>query len=241
MRSPLLTAFLNPLNLAILALAFAFGMCAAWWLFPLGLLIWAVMFVLVYRDPTLHLQQAIQSRGQLAQRFQQPFDRIERAQISLSNNLSSTRPKVRNSLQPLQEAVNQLVEQSYQQCVRMTALQNYYLVTKSNRNFEGEIFNQKVKIENTSDEVARHEYEESLKSLQEQANNFRALGTLLDRFDAQLTSVNTTLDTVLAGMLRLQALRPDAIGKELPAMLQPLQAQSEQLSMFENETARSKL
>ncbi len=40
MHSPTFDALLHPLNLATLALAAAAGLCAAWWLFPLGLLVW---------------------------------------------------------------------------------------------------------------------------------------------------------------------------------------------------------
>lgn len=241
MRSPLLSALLNPLNLAILALAVASGLCVAWWLFPLGLVVWAIMFVLVYRDPVLQLNQIIQSRSPLAQRFQKSFDRIERGQISLSRNLASAKPTVRHSLQPLQEVVNQLTDQVYYLCVRMTSLQNYYLVTKTNRDFDGELFVQKVKIENATDEVARRDYEDSRKSLEEEANSFRRISTLLDRVDAQLTSISSTIDFVLSDMVRLQALRPEDIDKELPALLQTLQTQSEQLALFEKEAASSKI
>jgi hypothetical protein len=51
MRSPLLTALFHPLNLTTLAVAVAAGLCAAWWLFPLGLLVWLIMVVGVARDP----------------------------------------------------------------------------------------------------------------------------------------------------------------------------------------------
>ena len=241
MRSPLLTAFLNPLNLAMLALAAAAGLCAAWWLFPLGLLVWAVMFMQVYRDPSLQFSQVIHSRAPLAQRFQSLFDRIERSQISLFNNLASAKPNVRSILQPLQEAVNQLTDQSYQVCLRMTTLQNYYLVTKTNRDLDGELFNQKVKIDNATDEATKHEYEESRKALEEQVKNFHSIGALLDRVEAQLTNVSSTLDSVMADTLRMQMLKPEDIARELPAVLQSIQAQSTQLASFIQEAASSKI
>jgi hypothetical protein len=139
MRSPVLIVFLNPLHLATLALAVAFGLCAAWWLFPVGLVVWASMFVLAYRDPALQLDQIVQSRSPLAQRFQKPFDQIQRAQVSLFNNLRPARPKVRQSLQPLQESINRLTEQAYHLCLQMSALQNYYLITKWSSRLEREV------------------------------------------------------------------------------------------------------
>ncbi len=241
MRSPFMAALLNPLNLAILALAVIFGLCAAWWLFPLGLIVWAVMFVLTYRNPGLQLDQQIQSRSPLAQRFQKPFDRIQRAQISLFNNLNSAQPSVRRSLQPIQDAVNQLTDKAYRLCLQMTALQNYYLVTKSSRDYEGELFVNKVKIDNATDPATRRDYEESRTKLEEQANNFRQISTLLDRVEAQLSNISGTIDNALADVIRLQALRPEEIDKELPALLQPIQTQTEQLAVFEKEAASSKI
>jgi hypothetical protein len=241
MRSPLKAAFLNPLNLAILALAVAFGLCAAWWLFPLGLIAWTIMFVLAYRDPSLQLDQTIQARSPLAQRFQKPFDRVQRGQISLYNNLRSAKPQVRQRLQPVQDAVNTLTDRAYHLCQRMTTLQNYYLVTKTNRDFEGEAFVLKVKIENSSDEGIRRDYQESLKALGDQANNFQQISTLLERVESQLTSVSNTIENVLVDVIRLQALQPEQIDREMPALLQPILAQSEQLLRFEREAAGSKL
>ena len=241
MRSPLISALFNPLNLATLALAGIFGLCAAWWLFPLGLIVWACMVVLTYRDPALHLNQKLQSRAPLAQRFQKPFNRIQRSQVSLFNNLSSAKPNIRRSLEPLQDAVNQLTDLAYSLCLRMTSLQNYYLVTKSSRDFEGELFVNKVKMDNTIDEATRRDYEESKKMLQEQAHNFQQISTLLDRVEAQLGNVSSTIDNALSDTLRLQALRPEDISLELPSLLKPIQDQSAQLSLFEKEAANSKL
>jgi len=242
MRSPFKVAFLNPLNLAILILSITFGLCAAWWLFPVGLILWTIMFLRVYRDPALRLDQTIQERTALVQRFQKPFDRIQRGQISLFNNLRSARPEARQSLQPLQDVVNTLTDQAYNLCLRMTALQNYYLVTKNNRDFEGELFVLKVKIDNATDEGTKKDYEESRRVLEEQANNYRQISILLDRVDSQLSSVSSTIDMVLVDVIRLlQSLQPEDIEKGLPALLQPIQAQSEQLSRFEKEAASSKI
>jgi hypothetical protein len=177
----------------------------------------------------------------LAQRFQKPFDRIQRGQISLFNNLRSARPEARLSLQPLQDAVNILTDQAYNFCLRMTALQNYYLVTKNNRDFEGESFVLKVKIDNATDEGTKKDYEESRRALEEQANNFRQISTLLDRVDSHLSSVSSTIDMVLVDVIRLQSLQPEDIDKELPALLQPIQAHSNQLSRFEKEAASSNI
>ena len=241
MRSPFKIAFLNPLNLALLICSLIFGLCAAWWLLPLGLILWAIMFLRVYRDPALWLDQTIQSRAPLTQRFQKPFDRIQRGQISLFNNLRYAKPDARQSLQPLQDAVNSLTDQAYNLCLRMTALQNYYLVTKNNRDFEGESFVLKVKIDNSTDAKTRKDYEDSRRILEEQAANFRNISVLLDRVEAQLSTVSSTIDMEVVEAIRLQSMPAEEIDKGLPALLQAIRTQSEGLSEFEKEVASSNI
>jgi hypothetical protein len=241
LRSPFLITFLNPLNLAMLALAVAAGLCAAWWLFPLGLAAWVFMFWKVYRDPALQLIQVTQSRAPLTQRFQKLFDHIARFQAALYNNLASAKPKFKRSIQPLLDAVNQLTDQAYKICLSMTPLQNYYLVTKTNRDFEGELFNIKVKIDNSADEVTRHQYEESRQAIQEEYDNYHATEVLLDRVEAQLTSISSAMDNVMNDLLRLQALQSEEIDKQLPTLIQPIQALSTQLLLFEKEASGSKV
>jgi gas vesicle protein len=241
MRLPFRIAFLNPLNLAVLGLSAVAGLCAAWWLFPLGLVAWVIMFLIIYRDPGLQFIQVSQSRAPLNQRFQKLFDRIARSQANLFYNLASGKTNFKRSVQPLQEAVNQLTDQAYTICSRMTMLQNYYVVTKSNRDFKGELFNLKVKIDNTADDVTRRKLEVSQAGVEEEQKNFEATEALLDRVEAQLTSISSTMDNVLSDMMRLQALQPEEIDKQLPTLLQPIQAQSEQLSTFEKEAAGTKV
>ena len=75
-RSPFLTALMNPINLAMLALIAAAGLCAAWWLVPVGIVLWLVMFLVIFRDPAMTLNNTVEAREGLGQRFQARFDRI---------------------------------------------------------------------------------------------------------------------------------------------------------------------
>ncbi len=239
--SPILLAFFNPLNLAMLALAAAAGLCSAWWLFPLGLVVWGVMVVKVSRDPALQLNMVLESRSALAQRFQKPFDQIERSQVAIFNNLNSAKTSTRSTFQPLQDAVNKLTNQAYNLCQRMSALENLRLVTKANRDLEGELFVLKTKLDGTSDPIARRDYEESQKALQDRLNNYRSVSALLDRVEAQLTSIQNTLDNIYANMIRLQAVGENEIKNELPGLLTAIQTQNDQLAGFEKEAANAKI
>jgi len=53
MQPPYLDALRHPLNLAVLALAVAAGLCSAWWLFPVGLVVWGIMVVVHAHDLAL--------------------------------------------------------------------------------------------------------------------------------------------------------------------------------------------
>jgi hypothetical protein len=102
MRSPVVTALAHPLNLLMLMTSAVAGLISAWWLFPVGLLFWLIMVVMVARDPALKLNVEKGRRTSLAQRFQRYFDRIERAQVSVFNGLSHASPEVKRAMQPVQ-------------------------------------------------------------------------------------------------------------------------------------------
>jgi len=53
MQCPYLDALRHPLNLAVLVLAVAAGLFSAWWLFPVGLMVWGIMVVVHANDPAL--------------------------------------------------------------------------------------------------------------------------------------------------------------------------------------------
>src|SRR5262245_27154040 len=114
-RPPLLTALLNPVNLAMLALTVAAGLCSAWWLAPIGILLWLVMVIILARDPGVQITFTRQSREPLAERFQNRFDKLDRARISIFNTLQrSNNPALRRSIEPVQTALDDLVEHAYQ-------------------------------------------------------------------------------------------------------------------------------
>ena len=237
-RSPFLTALLNPGNLAMLALSAAAGLCAAWWLFPLGLLFWLVMFLVIYRDPALTLNNTVESRQTLSQRFQARFERIEKTQISLFNSLNSADPGARQAMQPAQEAINRLVQQTYLICQRMSVLDNHLSLTRANRDPQPELAQVRQRIAATSDAALKQELEQTAQSLQAQDANLTSIAGLLERFEAQLASLSSTLDGVLTNSVRLQALGAQSIRSELPTLLGTIQKQAQEMQDFEQQAAQ---
>lgn len=237
-RSPFLTALLNPGNLAMLAISAAAGLCAAWWLFPLGLLCWLVMFLIIYRDPALTLNNIVETRETLSQRFQPRFERIEKSQISLFNSLTSAKPGVRQALQPAQNAINKLVDQTYGICQSMSALDNHLSITRSNHDPQPELDQINQRIAATSDATLKQELQATAQSLEAQVANLQSISSLLDRFEAQLTGISSTLDGVLTDIARLQTMEPQSIRSELPALLGTIQKQAQEMQDFQRQAAQ---
>jgi hypothetical protein len=235
MRSPILIALVHPLSLAVLGLSLFAGLVAAWWLFPLGLLIWLVMVVLVSRDASLRLNYEVQSRAPLARRFQRYFDRVERSQLSIFNSLASAPVQTRRVLQPVQDQVDALTAQVYALCQRMTTLENYRVVSESQSNLETDLQHVNAVLDSTTDPVVRREYQESRRSIEERLAKITAAGTLLDRVEAQLLSLASDLDGVVSEVMRLQGMSPRDASTHVSRITRDLREQSDQLGAFQRE------
>jgi hypothetical protein len=240
MRSTLTAALFNPLNVAMLGLSVAAGLCAAWWLLPVGLLLWLVMVATAARDPALHLSQTLKRRLVLAARFQGYFDQIERAQVGIFNAVAASDPRTQQALQPVQVQLNAVVDQVYNLCQRMTALENHRLVTNFNQDLGKSLAGVDQQIASATDAVVRQKYEESRRALQAQAASLQALSTQMERMEAQLSSVAHEIDVMLAEVVSLQALDPEQAVKQTRELLDKLQRQKEELKLFESITEELK-
>jgi chromosome segregation ATPase len=232
-KSPFLVALTDPLNLAMLGLTFAAGLCSAWWLLPIGFLLWLAMVLIVARDPALRMSQVMQDRAGLAQRFQRPFDRIERTQVSIFNAISHADPRMRQALQPVRAATDELVDRAYRLGQQMTVLENHRMVSQANTDFESALAELAVKIEGATDPMVRQEYEESRQALQNRLASLEALDRQLERTEAQLGSLASELDTVLTEIIRLQAMGPQQARSQVPELVRRLARHQQELDAFE--------
>jgi hypothetical protein len=139
-RSPFLTALLNPLNLAMLALTVAAGLCSAWWLAPIGFVLWLVMVIVIARDPGVQITFTRQSREPLSQRFQNRFDKLDRARVLIFNAMQNFKnPTLRRLIEPVQSALDELVNHAYQLSLQMTALDNNLVNQRISTKFDDDI------------------------------------------------------------------------------------------------------
>lgn len=238
-RSPFLTSLLHPLNLAMFALTVAAGLCSAWWLAPVGFLFWLIMVTVIARDPGLQMTFTRQSRQPLAQRYQNRFDKLDRARFSIFNSLQGVSPAFRKSVEPVETALNDLVEHAYQLSLRMTALDNNYSVQQISNNFNDDIAKMQKNIANTTDAASRKEYEETLKSLQTRQAQLKNVNTLLERFEAQLTGTNNAVDSVVTGVISLKGRSPKAVDEKTPSLLKVVETEQSEFQQFDTELENS--
>jgi hypothetical protein len=219
----------------MLGLAALAGLVAAWWLFPLGLLLWLAMVVTVSRDPSLRFSHEMHSREPMAQRFQRYFDRIERAQVSVFNSLASAPGRTRKALQPVQDELQPLTDQVYRLCRRMTVLENYRLVSESTSNLEAELQQAGEAIDRASDPRVKQQYEESRRALMERIAVLKLVASDLDRVEAQLLGLANEMDGVVTDVIRLQAAGPADAERGVPALVAKLRKRATELVKSERE------
>jgi hypothetical protein len=238
-RSPFLDALLNPLNLVMLALAVAAGLCATWWLFPLGLLVWGLMVIFIARDPSRRLNYQADARAAaLSPRFQKLYDRIVRSQMRIFNTLNGADGRTRRALEPVHAEVEALTDQVYQLCLRMTGPENYMKISQANTDLQGERALIVLSLDGIADPVVKREKAEALKALDNRIQQVKNVSQLLDRVEAQAGSVVNALDAALADIIRLQALGAVQAEKQAAPLLQQLRDQIAQLKAFEAEAAQ---
>ena len=239
-RPPLLTALLNPVNLAMLALTVAAGLCSAWWLAPVGFLFWLVMVIVIARDPGVQITFTRQSRQPLSQRYQARFDRLDRARISIFNAMQGVSPAFQRIIEPLQSGLDDLVEHAYQLSLQMTALDNNFAIQRLN-NFDDDIARMEKVLNQTENPSSRREFEETLKSLQERKAQLKSIGVLLDRFEAQLTGTNNAVDGVVTNIISLKGRSADNVKEKVPVLIKVIETEQAELRQFDAELEKTTL
>ncbi|MGZ9235840.1 MAG: hypothetical protein ACXW4E_09970, partial [Anaerolineales bacterium] len=234
-RSPVLTALLHPVNLAMLALTVAAGLCSAWWLASIGFIFWLVMVIAIARDPSVQISFTRQSRQPLAQRYQNRFDRLDRARITIFNAMQGVSPTFRRTVEPVQSALDDLVEHAYQLSLQMTAVDNNYAVQRISNTHDEDIARMEKNLKETAGSSSSREFEETLKSLQARKAEIKNVGVLLDRFEAQLTGTNNAIDGVVTGVIGLKGRSPKNVEEKIPALVKTIETEQEELRQFDAE------
>ena len=240
MRSPLATALINPLNIAMLVFSALAGLISAWWLFPLGLAIWAVMVATIANDKSLRINYNMEARlGTLSSRFQEPYSKAVKAQMRLFNSLLNVSGGNKRALEPVQNEIEALVDKIYAVCQQMTGPENYVAVSRAkNADLEGERALLVLSIDKTLPPNVLQEKQEAIKALDGRIQKTKAIAAALEHVDAQLDSTVTVMDSLLADIMRLQVMGVNQTKQEVPTLLQKIRGEIEQLDTSAREITR---
>ncbi|NPV56968.1 MAG: hypothetical protein HPY76_09920 [Anaerolineae bacterium] len=235
MRNPWIDALFDPVSIMMLVAAVLSGLLAAWWMFPIGMILWLVMVLVILRDPATRLNQSIQKQRDIAQRFLPAFKRIQRTQVNLYNTISGMDGGTKRVVKLIQREINQLVGEAYLLCRRMTPLENYRQVSESPQKLQAELQSLEVQSQNTSDALVRRELEDSARSLKARLAQQESASSLLNRFDALLAGLANELDTVLTEVMGLQAVCNGMARQHASQIIDRIQEERKQISNFENQ------
>jgi len=240
-RSPFLTALFHPLNIFMLLGTIVAGLVSAWWLFPAGLLLWLIMVIVVARDPGLQISFTRQSRQPLSMRFQDRFNRIDRARMTIFNFSGQASQPFQQIIEPVQSKLDDLVEQVYQISLRMSALDNTYAIQKISNNFDNDINTLEQQISRETDLATKQEYLKTLQSLKTSKENSVKLAQILDRFQAQLTSTVNVVDSIVTGIAGLKGLNVKQLVGKIEPLTEMLDADQQRIKQFDIEVQKISL
>jgi uncharacterized NAD(P)/FAD-binding protein YdhS len=177
----------------------------------------------------------------LAQRFQNRFDRLDRARISIFNSLQGVPPSFHKAVVPVQDILDELVDHTYQLCLNLTAVENNFAVQRLSNNFNDDIEKMEENIRSAADPSAKKEYEGTLNSLQARKVQMKNIETLLSRFEAQLTGTNNAVDSVVTGIVGLKGRDTKQIEVKIPPLLKILETEQAELKQFDAELEKTSL
>ncbi len=238
-RSPLQAALLHPMNLAMLGLTAAAGLLSAWWMAPVGFLLWFLMIFIVATDPSLRFRLGMEQRGSVAQRFQNHCNRIQRTEAGFYNSLSNSGRKNWRRFQEVMEIVHNLSNEANILSQRMSALENHRKVIHTNRDLKAEMRMLDVQIEAAADDHTRRDYKKQRDELDKRVQSIKDLEAILDRVEAELRSLSTELESALTRVIHIQALSTSEIGNELPSMIESLKKVEQEFGRFDHEIQSS--
>jgi hypothetical protein len=67
------------------------------------------------------------------------------------------------------------------------------------------------------------------------------MGTLLARFEAQLTGTISAVDSVVTGVVGLQGRNPKLAQEKIPVLMQVLRTEQDELKLFDEDLEQSSL
>jgi septal ring factor EnvC (AmiA/AmiB activator) len=199
--SPLRRAALRPIPLLIFGLALFAGLRVAWWLLPLGLIVYAVLVLLTSRDPNIAYARP---RPRITSAsFRVRIAAIERAQREIQRSVAQADAPMQRLLTPIANQASELVEDAYELSAKGQVIEQY-LARTDIAQLQQRIDEADRTFRVTADSYIARQLEETINALTQKQRNASELSNYIGRIQAQLQNITANLDNVLAETVRLR-------------------------------------
>lgn len=233
-------AIRDPLHITLLVLAVLAGLISAWWLFPVGLILWLGLVLIQANDPLIRSALVSESRAaSLTPRYRALFEEFLRVEVRLRNTLRTADRRTRRAFAEIPGEVQALTEAVFALCQRMTGPENYLRVTRDQkRDLEGERALLVLAKEGSQDPAVRAEKAEALRVFDARLTSTKSVEELLDQVEVKVRGSASELNAVLAEVVRLQATGADRAVQQAPVLMERIRKQHSELRDFEAEAAK---
>jgi len=140
---------------------------------------------------------------------------------------------VRRVFAPVQTEVEKLVNEAYGLALRQTAAENYRKVTTSRADIEAELTHINEALKLLTDPLIIQRYEESRESLEERLATSKNAESRLDKLEAQMNSLATELDTVVAQVATIQTYDASEMGGQVQGIVEKLEQERREIKQLE--------
>jgi ElaB/YqjD/DUF883 family membrane-anchored ribosome-binding protein len=219
----------KPLFLAVALAAIATGLTVAWWLLPLGLLVYVAAVALASRDPlVIKAAQRSATRERLTSpTFRTIIGEIDQAQGEVERSIAQTSGPLLNLLQTITAQTQELVQQAHELAGKGQIIEQH-LSQIDRRKLQDEISRiELLQIPRTSDKYTLQQLQETHAALVDRRANAEALETYIERIMAQLQNICANLNNVLSETVRLRtadAVSADSTSNQVADRLRDLNA-----------------
>lgn len=206
-----LMAARHPLFLAVLVVAVIAGLLAEPWLFPLGLVVYAVSVGLASRDAGMLAQRAQQEkrRDLTSPTFRTKIAEIERSRDEALQALRKTGGPVARQLATIEPQTRELVDQAYTLARKGQDIE-MYLARVDYHHLQDQINQIDQRIAQASDDYILNQLQSTRQERVSQLEAAQVLETYIGRVISQLDNIDANLDSMPAHFARMRASDVDA-------------------------------
>ena len=107
--------------------------------------------------------------------------------------------------------------------------------------FDDDIAEMQKNIQAADNPTGRKEFKQTLESLKERKGQLKSVGTLLSRFEAQLTGTNNAVDGVVTNVVSLQGRSDKSLQEKIPSLVKIIETEQQELNQFDAELEKTSL